>query len=140
VHALFPARNAQPPAPETGRPATDGRERGTDFEAHALWMDACVDLYCVAAAETKARLVARGAVAEDVVVTGIPISARFSAKLDAKAVRKSLGLRDDLPVCSCRAAASAWGRWARSSRSWIRWSARSKRWWLRGATKSCGVS
>jgi processive 1,2-diacylglycerol beta-glucosyltransferase len=70
----------------------------TDFEAHALWMDGCVDLYCVAAEETKARLVARGAVAEDVVVTGIPISARFSAKLNARAVRKTLGLRDDLPV------------------------------------------
>jgi processive 1,2-diacylglycerol beta-glucosyltransferase len=70
----------------------------TDFEAHALWMDACVDLYCVAAEETKARLVARGAVPDDVVVTGIPISARFSVKQAAKAVRKTLGLRDDLPV------------------------------------------
>jgi processive 1,2-diacylglycerol beta-glucosyltransferase len=70
----------------------------TDFEAHVLWMDTCVDLYCVAAEETKARLVARGAVAKDVVVTGIPISAKFSAKLNGKAVRKSLGLRDDLPV------------------------------------------
>jgi processive 1,2-diacylglycerol beta-glucosyltransferase len=70
----------------------------TDFEAHALWMDACVDLYCVAAEETKARLVARGAAPEDVVVTGIPISARFSAKLNSKAVRRSLGLRDDQPV------------------------------------------
>jgi processive 1,2-diacylglycerol beta-glucosyltransferase len=70
----------------------------TDFEAHALWMDACVDLYCVAAEETKARLVARGAAEENVVVTGIPISAKFSARLDAKAVRKTLGLRDDLPV------------------------------------------
>ena len=70
----------------------------TDFEAHALWMDSCVDLYCVAAEETKARLVARGAAAEDVVVTGIPISGRFSAKLNVKALRKSLGLRDDLPV------------------------------------------
>ncbi len=70
----------------------------TDFEAHALWMDPCVDLYCVAAEETKARLVARGAVAENVVVTGIPISAKFSAKLNPKAVRKSLGLRDDLPT------------------------------------------
>src|SRR5260370_10788468 len=37
----------------------------TDFDAHALWMDGCVDLYCVAAEETKARLVARGARAED---------------------------------------------------------------------------
>jgi processive 1,2-diacylglycerol beta-glucosyltransferase len=70
----------------------------TDFEAHALWMDAGVDLYCVAAEETKARLVARGAVAENVVATGIPIAAKFSAKADVRAVRKSLGLRDDLPV------------------------------------------
>ncbi|HWX22663.1 MAG TPA: glycosyltransferase [Candidatus Binatia bacterium] len=67
----------------------------TDFEAHALWMEACVDLYCVAAEETKARLVARGALAENVVATGIPISAKFGAKPDAKAVRQKLGLRDD---------------------------------------------
>src|SRR5437867_2604214 len=46
----------------------------TDFEAHALWMEQAVDLYCVAAEETKASLVARGAVAENVVVTGIPIA------------------------------------------------------------------
>ena len=60
----------------------------TDFEAHALWMDSCVDLYCVAAEETKARLVARGAAAENVIVTGIPIAAKFSSKPDTKAVRK----------------------------------------------------
>lgn len=70
----------------------------TDFEAHALWMDAGVDLYCVAAEETKARLVARGAPAASVVATGIPIAAKFSTKLDARAVRKTLGLRDDLPT------------------------------------------
>jgi processive 1,2-diacylglycerol beta-glucosyltransferase len=70
----------------------------TDFEAHALWMEPCVDLYCVAAEETKARLVARGANAENVVATGIPISARFSAKPDTNAVRQVLGLRDDQVV------------------------------------------
>lgn len=70
----------------------------TDFEAHVLWMDSCVDLYCVAAEETKARLVARGAAPENVVVTGIPISARFSGKIDAAGIRKNMGLRDDLPV------------------------------------------
>jgi processive 1,2-diacylglycerol beta-glucosyltransferase len=70
----------------------------TDFEAHALWMDDCVDLYCVAAEETKARLVARGARPESVVATGIPISARFSSKVDTKTIRKTLGLRDDLPI------------------------------------------
>jgi processive 1,2-diacylglycerol beta-glucosyltransferase len=70
----------------------------TDFEAHALWMDDCVDLYCVAAEETKSRLVARGAAAENVVATGIPVAAKFSSKPDAKVVRKNHGLRDDQPV------------------------------------------
>src|SRR3954470_16405917 len=70
----------------------------TDFEAHALWMEAGVDLYCVAAEETKARLVARGAGSDKVVATGIPISAKFTIKPDGKAVRKMLGLRDDLPT------------------------------------------
>jgi len=70
----------------------------TDFEAHALWMEAGVDLYCVAADETRARLVARGAAADRVVVTGIPVSAKFSASIDAPEIRKRMGLRDDLPV------------------------------------------
>lgn len=70
----------------------------TDFEAHALWMDAEVDLYCVAAEETKARLVARGAKADHVVVTGIPIAAKFAQQIDARATRKAMGLRDDLPT------------------------------------------
>ena len=70
----------------------------TDFEAHALWMQPGVDVYFVAADETKARLVARGLEAERVIVTGIPISARFSQVLDAGMIRKQLGIRDDLPV------------------------------------------
>src|SRR5208337_4517918 len=84
-----------------GKPDAEGRRLGplvvsivTDFEAHALWMAPCVDLYCVAAPETKARLIARGAEPANVEATGIPISARCSAKTDPKAVRKSLGLRD----------------------------------------------
>ncbi len=70
----------------------------TDFEAHALWMDPAVDLYCVAAEHTKARLVARGANPQHVVVTGIPIAAKFSVKADPAAVRQRYGLRDDQPV------------------------------------------
>jgi processive 1,2-diacylglycerol beta-glucosyltransferase len=70
----------------------------TDFEAHALWMDADVDLYCVAAEETKARLIARGAVDAKAVATGIPISAKFAGKVDTLAARRTLGLRDDLPT------------------------------------------
>jgi processive 1,2-diacylglycerol beta-glucosyltransferase len=70
----------------------------TDFEAHALWMEPDVDLYCVAAEATKARLVARGVAVENIVATGIPIAAKFSSKPDAKAIRRTYGLRDDQPV------------------------------------------
>ena len=70
----------------------------TDFEAHALWMGEAVNFYCVAAEETKARLVARGAAPENVIVTGIPIAGKFSNRIDATAVRKRYGLRDDLPT------------------------------------------
>jgi processive 1,2-diacylglycerol beta-glucosyltransferase len=70
----------------------------TDFEAHALWMEQAVDLYCVATEETKASLVARGAKVENVVATGIPIAAKFSQPSDPHQVRKRHGLRDDLPV------------------------------------------
>ena len=70
----------------------------TDFEAHALWMEPAVDLYCVAADETKARLVARGAPPEAVAVTGIPVAAKFSSPVDPGQVRRRLGLRDDLPT------------------------------------------
>jgi processive 1,2-diacylglycerol beta-glucosyltransferase len=68
----------------------------TDFEAHALWMEPNVDLYCVAAEETKARLVARGAAADGVAVTGIPVAGKFGQPLAVPAVRRALGLRDDL--------------------------------------------
>ena len=68
----------------------------TDFEAHALWMEPGVDLYFVAAEETKARLVARGAAPESVVVTGIPVASKFSGSIDPGPIRKRMGLRDDL--------------------------------------------
>ena len=67
-------------------------------DLHALWMEPSVNLYCVAAEETKARLVARGVKPEEVVVTGIPVAAKFAQPVDAVAVRKAYGLRDDLPT------------------------------------------
>jgi processive 1,2-diacylglycerol beta-glucosyltransferase len=70
----------------------------TDFEAHALWMEPVINLYCVAAEETKGRLVARGVPPDSIAVTGIPVSARFAQSPDVPAVRRRLGLRDDLPT------------------------------------------
>jgi len=70
----------------------------TDFEAHALWMEDSTDLYCVAADETRSSLAARGIKPERIVVTGIPIASRFSKPPEPRAVRKRIGLRDDLPT------------------------------------------
>lgn len=70
----------------------------TDFEAHALWMEPSVDLYCVAAEDTKARLVARELAPENIVVTGIPIARKFSAKTNPAELRRRMGWRDDLPI------------------------------------------
>src|SRR5207249_6482643 len=70
----------------------------TDFEAHALWMDASVDLYCVAARETKGGLVARGVPADKVAVTGIPVWQNFSREIDSQSVHRRLGLREDLRI------------------------------------------
>jgi processive 1,2-diacylglycerol beta-glucosyltransferase len=70
----------------------------TDFEAHAFLMDPAVGLTCVAAPETKARLVARGVPAASVSVTGIPVSPRFAAAPGRVEARRRHGLRDDMPV------------------------------------------
>jgi processive 1,2-diacylglycerol beta-glucosyltransferase len=70
----------------------------TDFEAHALWLEPCVGLYCVAAEETGARLVARGVLPDRVVATGIPIAQKFSQAVNVADARRRAGLRDDSPV------------------------------------------
>src|SRR5260221_6420305 len=70
----------------------------TDFEAHALWLVPCVELYCVAAEHTRARLLARGVPPEHAVVTGIPVADRFSHAPARRAARKILVLRVELTV------------------------------------------
>jgi processive 1,2-diacylglycerol beta-glucosyltransferase len=70
----------------------------TDFEAHALWMEPCVNLYCVASESTKARLVARGARDEDIAVTGIPIGAKFSGRISPSAIRKEFSFQTNVPT------------------------------------------
>jgi processive 1,2-diacylglycerol beta-glucosyltransferase len=70
----------------------------TDFEAHALWMEPCVNLYCVASDSTKARLVARGVEATNVVVTGIPIAGKFSARVDVRGIRAEFSFDSGTPT------------------------------------------
>jgi processive 1,2-diacylglycerol beta-glucosyltransferase len=81
----------------------------TDFEAHAFWMGKSVNLYCVAAEGTSARLIARGALRGNIAATGIPISAKFAQAVDASNIRQRCGLRDDQPVILLLSGGFGWG-------------------------------
>ena len=70
----------------------------TDFQAHALWTEPCVDLYCVATDDTLFSLVARDVDPAKIRITGIPVSTRFSRILDLNAICRKLGLRDDMKI------------------------------------------
>jgi processive 1,2-diacylglycerol beta-glucosyltransferase len=68
----------------------------TDFEAHALWMEPVVDLYCAATPESKARLSARGIPSASITVTGIPVSQRFLNPRPAATIKEELKLDSKL--------------------------------------------
>jgi len=72
----------------------------TDFRAHQIWAQACLDGYYVASEQVKQDLVRFGVREEKIKITGIPIKRRFSSRLDLpkNQLRKKLGLDDDLPL------------------------------------------
>ncbi len=70
----------------------------TDFSAHPLWVYDEVDLYFVAARETRSELVQQGVAAERVFPTGIPIDASFGRLLDRYAATRELGLAARQPT------------------------------------------
>jgi hypothetical protein len=70
-----------------------GISRRTRFGWSRSWI-----FYAVAGEETKASLPARGVVAENIAVTGIPIAPKFALPVDKTAVRRRYGLRDDMPT------------------------------------------
>lgn len=70
----------------------------TDFAAHALWMQAGIERYFVAAEEVAVHLRASGIDAERIRVTGIPIDPRYAAPMDRQAARAALGVRGERDV------------------------------------------
>ena len=111
----------------------------TDFEAHALWMGEAVDFYCVAAEETKARLVARGRGGGECGGHGHSHRGQiFRARWMRWRCGGDTGCGMICRRCWCWAAGSAWGRWRRSWANWTRCRRNFKRWWWRGGTRSCG--
>ncbi len=64
----------------------------TDYCAHRIWTAPQTDCYAVGLEETRAGLVRRGAHAEKVHVTGIPVEKKFFRPVDRTAVFARLGL------------------------------------------------
>lgn len=70
----------------------------TDFDVHAFWVQPGADLTCVATDELRAVLMDRGIPESRIAATGIPILPVFSGPLDRRALRASLGIRDEKPA------------------------------------------
>lgn len=70
----------------------------TDFAVHRMWVYNEVDLYFVASAELKDRLIQDNIDADRVMVSGIPIDYSFRATIRKKNARKELRLDTERPA------------------------------------------
>lgn len=70
----------------------------TDFVAHRYWADPDVDLYVCPNEEIQAVLQSQGVAPNRTVVTGIPISPRFTEPMDRAEVARRLELKPDHPL------------------------------------------
>src|SRR3989344_1706734 len=70
----------------------------TDFGFHAFWHNNDVNYYFVATEKVKAALKERGVAPEKIIVSGIPISARFSETKDRLKILSKIGFSDKFPI------------------------------------------
>ena len=70
----------------------------TDFAIHSYWIHPEVDLYCVASEEARKYLIHQGLSASKIVVTGIPISPTFLARVPAPQARTELNMEPERPT------------------------------------------
>jgi processive 1,2-diacylglycerol beta-glucosyltransferase len=83
----------------------------TDFVVHPFWIYTDVDVYAVATAEMRDVLIAHGVRPERIVVSGIPVDARFARpRLAPEELRYALGLPMDLPIVLLMAGGLGLGR------------------------------
>ena len=68
----------------------------TDFDVHALWVQAHVDHYCVASDEVAYRLMDRGIAAGRISVTGIPVMPQFAEPLHRTECAAELGVSPEI--------------------------------------------
>jgi len=67
----------------------------TDFDVHRIWVNRGIDIYTVASPYTREKLITLGVKAETVFVTGIPTDAQFSKPVDAAALKRQFGLKEN---------------------------------------------
>ena len=70
----------------------------TDFDVHPYWFNKRIDKFIVPTDEIKKEFIAQGIAAEKVYTFGIPIHPRFSKRRNKSALKKKLGLKEDIPV------------------------------------------
>jgi processive 1,2-diacylglycerol beta-glucosyltransferase len=81
----------------------------TDYDFQGMWLSRAFSRYFVALEQTKVHLATLGVDSTRITVSGIPVSAAFSAPFDPVAVRARYGLRDDLPSILVSAGAMGGG-------------------------------
>ncbi len=70
----------------------------TDFGFHPFWNNEDVNYYFVANEDIKKSLIKYGAKEESIKITGIPISKKFSEKLDSAKILNDLKLNSQKPI------------------------------------------
>ncbi|MBI5221444.1 MAG: glycosyltransferase [Candidatus Magasanikbacteria bacterium] len=68
----------------------------TDFGCHSFWVDSEVNYYFVATQNVKKCMSGYNVSLDKIIVTGIPIQAKFSQSLDRKVIAKKIGINEEL--------------------------------------------
>lgn len=70
----------------------------TDYRVHAWWVNPGTDTYVVGGDSVKSELIRRGVEPGRVKTLGIPVEPIFSKKTDVYAMKKKIGLENDIPT------------------------------------------
>src|SRR2546425_219822 len=70
----------------------------TDYESEPIWVQPEVDLFTVPDESVRAELIAWGAPANRISISGIPVDRAFNTSHDLKAVRLRYGINNNAPV------------------------------------------
>lgn len=70
----------------------------TDFDVHPYWFNKHIDRFIVPTGEIKKEFITHGIPADKIYAFGVPIHPRFSKRCNKSALKRKLGLIEDIPV------------------------------------------